>query len=425
MPPLLAVIPEIIGAIGGGLGALGLGEAAALPAEIGAGAALGEGALGAGALGAGLGEGAAISLPEILVEGGAGAGALGGPASAGFGAGDILAGAGAGLGGLTTADAALAGGADPLAGLAGGGASLEAGNVLGPLVGAAETPNQTVQSGFDAINAAAPQADTGQIQPTPVRALSYSGSAPTQGGAGGAAGIAGGDTGPSTLGPFGDNVPLPQARPPIPPDTDLAGVGGGGISDFISKLGGNAVKGLESPGNLLALGLAAPLLKQLISPAKIPQQQNLQNLQGTESQFAAQQNQLGTTLTNPLVTGQLPQGAEQAVSNAIQDAITQTKSRYANLGLSGSTAETDAIANIQNQGTAQRFAIAEQMAQTGLNATSQAANTFGLQDQVFTALMNAQVQQDTALQQSLARFAAAAAGGNQGVNIRLGSTTSA
>ena len=131
--------------------------------------------------------------------------------------------------------------------------------------------------------------------------------------------------------------------------------------------------------------------------------------------------QLGKTLTDPLTSGKLPEGAEQAVSNAIQDAITSTKARYANLGLSGSTAE----AGCDQQHPEPRYGTAiPDCPADGADGTeryiSGSCITFGLQDQVFTALMNAQVQQDTALQQALARFAGAAAGGGNNINLKLG-----
>jgi len=180
-----------------------------------------------------------------------------------------------------------------------------------------------------------------------------------------------------------------------------------GLGNFFSNNKGL----LTSLGLPLAAVGAAPFVSKLINP--VPQQGALEQLAQQESSLASQQQQLSNTLTNPLVTGQLPPQAQQQVQNAVNDAISTTKARYANLGLTGSTAEADAISNIQNQSTAITFQIAQQMAQTGEAAIGQASNALGLQDQIYSQLMQAQVQQDTALQQAIARFAAASAIGNK------------
>jgi hypothetical protein len=369
----------------GGLGGAAAGaEAAALPAEVGA-----------------------ITLPEIAVT----------AAAPAFGAGDALAGIGLAGGLGAGADALSAGEAAAGTQLADAGGFLNsegAINALGPIQG--------INTDASGIPSATPGATTSgsstSIQPTPVQTQTFSASAPTGGPGPGAAG-----TGPPSSVNLGDPSTF------IGPSSDLApsgaGIAGtaapGGVQSLISKLGTNTADALTKPGNLLTAALAAPLLKNLISPPQVPQAPQLNALSQGANQFASQQSAIGTALTQPLLTGQLPPAAQQSIQNAVQDAITSTKAKYANLGLSGSTAEADAISNIQNQQTAIRFQIAEQMAQTGLNATSQAANTFGLQDQIFSQLMNAQVTQDQALQQALARFAAASAGGGTNVNLKLAS----
>lgn len=196
--------------------------------------------------------------------------------------------------------------------------------------------------------------------------------------------------------------------------------GGNSIEDLLSQLGQGALKSITS-NPLGILAGAAPLIKQAISPAKIPQQAQLQGLAAQEQVLQAQQQQYGTALTSPLITGQLPSGAKQQVDNAVNDAISTTKARYANLGLSGSTMEADAVSNIQNQSSALTFQIAENMAQTGQAALSGAASALGLQDQVYSQLMQAQVAQDNALQQAIANFASAASGAPKNLSVKLGS----
>jgi len=195
----------------------------------------------------------------------------------------------------------------------------------------------------------------------------------------------------SAANPAGAAAASPAAAAPA-----AAAAGGGG-----GLLGGN----LGLTGVLGAGALAQLLAKQ----GGIPQQGNLDALAGTAQSTAAADRQLQKTLTDPLVTGNLPPDAQQAVNNALNDAIATTKARYAQLGLSGSTMEQDAINAVKNQTTALTFQIAQQMANTGLQAGQQGLNALGLQDQIFNQLMNAQIAQDTALQNAIAQFASAAA----------------
>lgn len=393
MPPVFAAIPEIIA----GLGALvpeaaaaGAGaEAAALPLEVGAGAGL-AGLTGTELAGLGTASGAGLgtalettaALGPLAGAGEAAAGAaplaftvnaLPGAAAA-FGGAD-LAGAlsGAGLGAAATE--ALGGGFGP------GGAGV---GTFQPPPGAALSPAQTVAADFSQFGAGQP--------------LSFSAASPLPtGGGGSAAAAAAPDVGGGApaIGPASEVTNIAQGTGPAQ---------GGGLMDFLSKNQGLAATlGIGGLGTVLGPKIA-PLLS-----GKLPQQAGLDALRGQAQSIAQQQAGYGTQLEQPLLTGQLPGGAEQAVKNAVHDATVATKARYANLGLSGSTMEQDALNNIQDKATAQRFAIAEQMAATGQQATTQALQGLGLQDRVYTELMNAQLKQDQALQDAIARFASAAA----------------
>lgn len=125
----------------------------------------------------------------------------------------------------------------------------------------------------------------------------------------------------------------------------------------------------------------------------------------------------GRTLMDPLTSGKLPAGAEQSVANMVKGQETSTKGRYASLGLSGSTMEGDALVNVQNQATAQRFQIAQQMAMIGSQAVSQAIQelgiserAFGDQGKLYGDLMKAQMQQDKDSSAAIANFAKAIGG---------------
>ena len=382
--PEIAAIP-ILGDIIGGIGSLG--------ASLG-GALGGAGAAGAGA--AGLGEAAAAGAPlDLLSFGGADA-ALAGPVAAGAGGSALGAGLatepafassalGLSLPGLDTSAAGL--GLDALGGAAAGG--LGAGGISPSSAGLEGAAYPSGPLGAPAAPASGP------ITP----ALS-GGPAPLGGGTGaaGLAGPSGIDAAP-TIGPAGSG----SAASDVTAGAGRAATDTSGFGSFLSNNRGL----LTSLGLPLAATAASPLLSHFINP--VPQQAGLQQLQQQEASLANQQQQLGSTLTNPLVTGQLPPQAAQEVSNAVNDAVSSTRARYASLGLTGSTMEADAIANIQNQRSAITFNIAQQMATTGQQAVSQASTALGLQDQVYSQLMNAQVAQDTALQQAIARMAAGAA----------------
>lgn len=307
-------------------------------------------------------------------------------------------------------------GAAGLAGLAG----------LGTAASGALSPSAAAPS----IAGAAPPTGTSPPVPLPqpspmalppnATPTAFSASSPIAGSGGGSAAALGepdistGVDSAPTIGPSASGgAPLDLAAPNAAATgatgadaASAAGSGGGGILDYFKK----------NPALLASLGIgaggivASPVLSKIFN--KVPQEAQLNQLAGQESALAAQQNNLGTTLTDPLVTGKLPSGAQQEVTNALNDAISTTKARYANLGLSGSTMEADAISNIQNQSTALTFQIAQNMATTGQAALTGAANALGLEDQVYTALMGAQVAQDTALKNAIAAFAGAAASGS-------------
>lgn len=104
-------------------------------------------------------------------------------------------------------------------------------------------------------------------------------------------------------------------------------------------------------------------------------------------------------------TGNIPGGAQAALNEAQQSAEAQIRSQYAQLGLSGSTMEAQAIAQVPQQIAARKFQIINQLTQTGLNE-------MGMADTLDLSRMNAMIQQDQQFQQSIAAFAAALAGGS-------------
>ena len=168
---------------------------------------------------------------------------------------------------------------------------------------------------------------------------------------------------------------------------------GGGIGGFLSR---NA--GWISP----ALGVAGMVAsKPNLSTAT-------QGQQGIASTLVG----IGTPLASSLSTGQLPAGLQAGVTNWQKGAEAAVKSRYAALGLSGSTMETQDLNNLAQQGTAYEGQLLQAITNTGLSALGMASSTYG-------QVANAQIQQDQALQQALTNFASSI-----GKNLGVGSVQS-
>jgi hypothetical protein len=151
--------------------------------------------------------------------------------------------------------------------------------------------------------------------------------------------------------------------------------------------------------------------RKMTSP---PYSQQQQQIAGQEQGIASQQQNLGQTLEQPIVTGQLPPGGQATVDLALKNALDTIKGRFASLGLSGSSMEADAVANAQEQSAVNQFSIEQALASLGLSATGQATGALGSADSTFSNLANQQVAQDAALEKAIAGFAGAAVGGRGG-----------
>lgn len=163
-----------------------------------------------------------------------------------------------------------------------------------------------------------------------------------------------------------------------------------------------------NPMMAATLGLGGlGLAKNLIGG--IPQSGALKGVAAQAGQQAGALSAEGQNLLGPIQGGPLPPALEQQVLNGVKAADAATKSRFAQLGLSGSTMETDALSNNQNQAQALRGTLALQLAQSGAQLLQIANQDLGIESGVFTSLMNAQIAQDSALEQSIARFAGSAA----------------
>lgn len=124
--------------------------------------------------------------------------------------------------------------------------------------------------------------------------------------------------------------------------------------------------------------------------------------------------QLGTqsqALQNYLQTGTLPPGVQAGLTSAGQAAKATIRSRHAASGTSGSSAEGQELAAVDQQMTTQGAGIAMNLLQTGLSESQ-------MSSQLYQTILGNALQEDQALGQAIGRFSSALAGGGQTINLR-------
>ena len=168
------------------------------------------------------------------------------------------------------------------------------------------------------------------------------------------------------------------------------------IDNFMSNPGvGTGLKVLGNNANLL---LPAGLMG--LSAAMQPKTQNPNDIIAQQTQLAnAARQQIAD-----LQSGKLPAGTQAQIDIQTQQAQAAIRQRYASLGLSGSPMEQQDLANAARQAQAQGLQTGATMAQTALAGLQIPSGIY--QNQLTTAMA-----QDKALSDSIAKFAASAAGG--------------
>ncbi len=370
----------LAGILGGGAGALGLGEAAAGTAGL-----IGADAIGGAAVGTGLSavEGKPLgpgALSGAITGGAAGVAGSFGPelaSATGIPAAGVEAGIGA-AGGLLGAEAS---GGSPLTGALAGGVGGVAAGLSAPTPAAAPTGSVAPPGG--GASAAGIAGDSGLTGDS----TAFLGTITDAGGGGvvppgGAPGTVGSDPilgGNAFLDQSGNSSYLSTG-----PATTSGGGGGTGISDFVSKhwpmLASAGILGYEA----------------LNKNQNLPQENQLQaHATNTAGQAAA--------LEAPLQTGILPPGAKQAVDASTAAQKGQIATTYANLGLTGSTMEAQAKGAVDRNAAAQTFQIADKLVSQGIDLSKMSA-----QDLQF--LIDEQLKQDSAFTGALSTFAGGMAG---------------
>jgi len=237
---------------------------------------------------------------------------------------------------------------------------------------------------------------------------------PTIGATAGDVDAVSGDTGIGVAGgqPLGADFPVPPIPPDvIPPEPGssfwnyiLGGGGAGGAGGFGKSLLGDLGNVAKIAGPIVSGASLASSLNQKSGVNALPQGPQLQGQ-------ANQLQSIGNQLTSPLLNGTaLPAGAQAEIDQSKQAQKAHLRSTFAGLGMRGSTEETTALNQVDQQSAAQTFQIAQQLATQGISA-------IGGANAVYTQLMQAQLQQDQALQKAIANFSSALAGGTNTKNI--------
>lgn len=394
------IAPVLTSAIaGGGIGA-GVGgvEAGLTGGNIGQG--LLHGAEGGALTGGGIGAGGAI------------AGGLGAEAGGiGAAAGDILGGAGGGaLGGLATGGSPLTG---ALEGSAAGGLSFlnspgatsntPTGGTTGPTtsqgLGGVQSPSGGGAVGGPAAGAAAIPSgvlpDNGldsflqgqdSLYPTSVGGVNAS-----------SVGIAPGLASPGGVSPSGASTGNLTAADQnflsnASNSAQTTNVGGGASSEgskgFLDMLKSN-------PSALVGAGGLALNALEGQKPVKGENQ---------ISAAAAQDTANGAQLQSYLTSGQLPPGAQASINQAAQSQKAAIKSRFAQMGSSGSSAEQQELASIDQWAQGQGSQLALQLLNSGIGQSQMGAA-------LYNDIAKNALSQDQSLSSSIGNFAASLAGG--------------
>ena len=186
-------------------------------------------------------------------------------------------------------------------------------------------------------------------------------------------------------------------------NTPAPGLGGAASGGASGAAGAGGIKNLFSdplgtikanPGLALAgLGMGYDVLKGNQMPkgyAQLEQQANT---------LTAEANQL----TQGALNNALPPEAQAQLDQAQNSAMQQIRSKYAQMGLSGSSMEAQAQAGVNEAMASQGYSIMQQLMSQGLSA-AQAANA------ALTQIMNANVTQSAATSGAIGNFAGALAG---------------
>lgn len=111
----------------------------------------------------------------------------------------------------------------------------------------------------------------------------------------------------------------------------------------------------------------------------------------------------GATLQNYLTTGTLPQGAQAGIDQAKNSAKAAIRSKYASMGMSGSSSEQQELAAADSNAQAQGEQEALQLLNSGISESQ-------MSSQLYENILNNTMQQDQNLSSAVGNFASSLAG---------------
>jgi hypothetical protein len=159
----------------------------------------------------------------------------------------------------------------------------------------------------------------------------------------------------------------------------------------------------SNPGaDIAAAGLGLDALKGLKPPSG----------EGALKTEASELSQQGTSLQSYLNSGTLPPGLQASINQASEAAKATIRSQYASKGMSGSSAEQQDLAAVDQRAQTQGAQQAMQLLQTGISESE--AGT-----QIYEALLKNNEAEDAGVNSAISNFAAAAAGGSGGQTFKI------
>lgn len=127
-------------------------------------------------------------------------------------------------------------------------------------------------------------------------------------------------------------------------------------------------------------------------------------------QQAGQEAAAGQQLQNYLPSGTLPPGAQAGIDQAANSAKAAIRSKYASMGMSGSSSEQQELSAVDSNAQAKGEALALQLLNTGITESS-------MSSQLYQSLLNNTLEQDKNLSSAIGNFASSVAGGSRTPNV--------
>lgn len=194
-----------------------------------------------------------------------------------------------------------------------------------------------------------------------------------------------------------------------------AGRGWGNTDSILSTMGGATASPAAAPSTIQqitsALGLdktsTGDLLKGAVGAGglgyALSKGSDASSAQKKIEELAGRQGAQGQQLESYLANGTLPPGAQSYVDQQTAGQKAAIRSKYASMGMSGSTAEVQELNNVDQQAMTQMFSLATQLYNTGVSETGASSNLYAL-------LMDAQNQDNALIGNAISNFVSALGG---------------